>query len=279
MSPPIASKTFIRPFLKWAGGKYRLLPRIINGLPPGKRLIEPFAGSGVVFLNAGFKDNLIADANPDLIALYQVLQQQGERFIEHVKTLFTPENNEREAYYRLREAFNAEQDPFQRSALFVYLNRHGYNGLMRYSAKGGFNVPFGRYKRPLCPADGMHAFHHHARQTKFICEDFRKTLSRARRGVVVYADPPYVPLSETAYFTGYNGKNFSNEDQADLACCAERMAKRGITTLISNHDTPFTRKIYREAELTYFSVRRQISCDGRNRKEVGELLACFAADY
>ncbi len=277
MSPPASSQNFIRPFLKWAGGKYRLLPRIINSLPAGKRLIEPFAGSGAVFLNAGFKDNLIADANPDLVTLYQVLQQHGERFINHVETLFTAETNNREFYYRLREAFNAEQDPFLRSALFVYLNRHGYNGLMRYSVKGGFNVPFGRYKRPLFPADIMRIFHHRSRRTKFVCEDFRKTLTRARRGAVVYADPPYVPLSSTACFTGYNGRNFSNEDQADLARCAERMATRGVSTLISNHDTPFTRNLYATAQLTHFSVRRQISCNGSKRNEVGELLASFSA--
>ncbi len=247
-------------------------------LPPGRRLIEPFAGSGAVFMNAGFKDNLIADANPDLITLYQVLQRAGENFIDHVETLFTPKNNNREVYYHLRDTFNAEQDPFLRSALFVYLNRHGYNGLMRYNAKGRFNVPFGRYKCPFFPAEGMRRFHHRARRTRFICEDFRKTLTRARRGAVVYADPPYVPLSDTAYFTGYNGRDFSSGDQLALADCAERMTERGISTLISNHDTPFTRQIYNRAKLVQFSVRRQISCDGGNRKTVGELLACFIAD-
>lgn len=118
--------TPIRPFLKWAGNKYRLVERIVATLPEGTRLVEPFAGSGALFLNTDYKRYLLCDANADLIALYQILKEQGEQFIEACRPLFTAENNSAEAYYALRAEFNASEDAWRRSVLFVYLNRHGY---------------------------------------------------------------------------------------------------------------------------------------------------------
>lgn len=264
-----------RPFLKWAGNKYRLLAQIIQVLPQGKRLIEPFAGSAALFLNTEYERYLVNDINPDLIALYQILQQEGKDFIHYAGSFFTPRHNTPEAYYRLRTRFNTTDDSAEKAALFVYLNRHGYNGLCRYSASGVFNVPFGRYKRPYFPRKEMVAFHLKARRAKFTCLDFRKVFARARHGTVVYADPPYVPLSGTARFTHYSGHSFGPEEQEALSQNAERLAKRGIPVLISNHDTPSTRQAYRNAKLIGFSVTRFISCKGDQRAPVNEVLALF----
>ncbi|MCY0881732.1 MAG: Dam family site-specific DNA-(adenine-N6)-methyltransferase, partial [Firmicutes bacterium] len=140
-----------RPFLKWAGGKFRLVSRIRGVLPKGNRLIEPFAGSAALWLNTSYSHALIADVNPDLIQLYHTVQSHSFAFIAAARALFTPENNTAARYYALREEFNACTDPWRRSVLFLYLNRHGYNGLCRYNASGGFNVPFGRYHRPYFP--------------------------------------------------------------------------------------------------------------------------------
>ena len=129
----------IRPFLKWAGGKYRIIERIRELLPEGERLVEPFVGSGAVFLNTRYPTYLLADSNPDLINLYRILQTEGEAFIAYCKRNFTARNNSPESYYRLRDVFNTTRDLRRKSALFVYLNRHGYNGLCRYNAKGRFN--------------------------------------------------------------------------------------------------------------------------------------------
>src|SRR5688572_3454007 len=100
-----------KPFLKWAGGKYRLLDKILNALPPGKRLIEPFGGSGAVFLNAPFDEFLISETNLDLVRLYQQLQQEGEAFIDYCRSYFTPENNQAPVYYKNRALFNECTDP------------------------------------------------------------------------------------------------------------------------------------------------------------------------
>ncbi len=266
----------IRPFLKWAGNKFRIVDRVRRHLPQGRRLIEPFAGSGAVFLNTEFDACLLCDSNADLISLYNTLRVEGGDFIEFCRTLFTPENNSAEAYYRFRDEFNSCVDARWRSALFVYLNRHGYNGLCRYNASGGFNVPFGRYSRPYFPAEEMLLFHHKAAQATFHHEDFSKAFKRARKGDVVYCDPPYVPLSNSANFTSYSAGGFGLDQQSALAELARRSSAQGIPVLISNHNTEFTRQAYEGARIIRFNVQRLISCDGTNRRKAGELLALFA---
>lgn len=267
----------VRPFLKWAGNKYRIIERVKARLPAGRRLVEPFTGSGAVFLNTDYPRYLLADGNKDLIDLYNALKAEGEAFIADCRKLFRPGNNTAESYYRLRAEFNACSDTRRRAVLFVYLNRHGYNGLCRYNAKGGFNVPFGRYKQPYFPAEEMLAFHHKARRAVFRHAPFEKTLRNLRAGDVVYCDPPYVPLSLSSSFTAYHADGFSLAQQQQLADIAGKAAQEGVTVLISNHDTPFTRNAYGGADIEQISVQRSISCHGHRRCRVDELLALYPA--
>jgi DNA adenine methylase len=268
----------VKPFLKWAGGKLRVVERIKALLPPGKRLLEPFVGSGALFLNTQYDAYLLADANADLINLYQQLQQGGQAFIDHCTTFFTPTNNDEATFYALRRQFNGTRNPLEKAALFVYLNKHCYNGLCRYNARGEFNVPFGRYKQPYFPATEMSAFHRKAQGATFQVQDFVATMDNAQSGDVVYCDPPYAPLSATANFTSYSADGFGVEEQQKLAVMAHILRQRGITVVISNHDTPFTRTLYATAdEHQYFGVQRHISCDGANRTKADEVLAVYRA--
>lgn len=148
----------MKPFLKWPGGKYRQVGRICKQLGDGNRLVEPFAGSAALFLNTDFKYYLLADSNSDLINLYQQLQSEGESFIQYCQKFFNTRNNNKDVYYEYRSRFNRTDNLRLKSALFLYLNRHGYNGLCRYNSKGDFNVPFGRYERPYFPYREMHFF-------------------------------------------------------------------------------------------------------------------------
>lgn len=267
----------MKPFLKWPGGKYRLVRRIRTALRPGKRLIEPFAGSAAVFLNTEYADYVIADSNNDLIALYRQLIEEDEPFVDYCRTLFVTRNNSPERFYGLRNEFNAAREPRRRAALFLYLNRHCYNGLCRYNRKGKFNTPFGRFVRPYFPAAEMRGFMRSARRARFIHAGFRETMRMARRGDVVYCDPPYVPLSRTAYFTDYDAQGFGWVDQEMLAETARRLARRGVQVVISNHDTEAIRRLYHaaDARIEQFRVQRNISCNGARRERVGELLAIF----
>jgi len=179
-----------------------------------------------VFLNTDYPEYLLCDINHDLIQVYEMLKQYGDSFIAYCKELFVPENNTSERYYSLRAEFNETTDTWRKSALFVYLNRHGYNGLCRYNAKSQFNVPFGRYKRPYFPEEEMRYFAQKAKHATFVCQDFRVVMSTAQAGDVIYCDPPYVPLSDTANFTDYAAGGFGPDDQRDLALLAMKLGER-----------------------------------------------------
>ncbi|MGM0526029.1 MAG: Dam family site-specific DNA-(adenine-N6)-methyltransferase [Pseudomonadota bacterium] len=266
-----------RAFLKWAGGKYSLVEPIKNKLPTGKKLIEPFVGAGSVFLNTDYDRYLLNDINPDLITLYQFVKRRPKTFIDDARRLFNDRNNRSDAYYALRKEFNQSVDPYYRSLLFLYMNRHGYNGLCRYNSKGIFNVPFGDYRKPYFPAAEIEFFAEKAKRAKFICGSFEQVFRRARKGDVIYCDPPYAPIVQSSNFTSYATGGFGLGDQSELARHALRAAhKRHIPVLISNHDTPLTRALYEKAQLQQLSVSRSISQKGDGRKPVGELLALYS---
>ncbi|WP_253306127.1 Dam family site-specific DNA-(adenine-N6)-methyltransferase [unidentified bacterial endosymbiont] len=265
-----------RAFLKWAGGKYRLLEEIRRHLSPGSLLIEPFVGAGSVFLNTDYPEYWLADINHDLINLYNTVKRSPQQFISDARHWFQGKHNSPVAYYQLREIFNQSVDPYQRSLLFLYLNRHGYNGLCRYNARGGFNVPFGTYKKPYFPEEELYWFAEKAQRATFVCENYTQSLRRASQHAVVYCDPPYAPLSATANFTAYHTQGFTLIDQQQLALLAHRaVLDTGATIVISNHDTIQTRHWYRHAQLTAVTVRRFISRQGQGRGLVPELLARY----
>lgn len=267
--------TKIRPFLKWAGNKFQCIEHIIAALPPAKRLIEPFTGSGAVFVNTSYDAYLLAESNGDLVDLYNQLKHEGEAFIHYCASYFTQDNNTEATYYRLRDELNNTQESRQRAALFLYLNRHGYNGLCRYNQSGVYNVPFGSYSKPYFPLKEMSGFYHKAQQAEFIKDDFRETFKKAKAGDLIYCDPPYVPLTKSASFTAYASKKFTEKEQLDLVRLAIEACNNGVTTVLSNHDTEFTRHHYQQAEITSFPVKRFISCHSASRKPVRELVAVF----
>lgn len=266
----------MKPFLKWAGNKYQIIEKITAVLPAGNRLIEPFVGSAAVFLNTDYSQYLLADINQDLIQLYQYLQREGEAFINYCRPFFAVANNDEKVFYELRDLFNSTTDARLKSALFIYLNKHCFNGLCRYNAKGQFNAPFGRYKKPYFPAKEMQFFFHKAAQADFVHMDFQQAMFLAKAGDVIYCDPPYVPLSATANFTNYHIQGFNLTKQQELADIAQHVAKRGVTVIISNHATAFTQAIYQNATLIPFAVQRYISCNAAERNKAMELLAVFS---
>lgn len=266
---------YTKPFLKWPGGKFRVLSHIHTALPPGKRLLEPFVGSGAVFLNSHYSRYLLNDINPDLINLYKFVKSQTDDFIFKAKRYFNPHYNNEAHYYRLRHEFNRTDSIAKKALLFLYLNRHTYNGLCRYNQAGEFNAPFGHYKTPYFPEVELRHFAEKSQQAYFFCLPFECFLKKSRSGDVIYCDPPYVPLSKTAYISLYTATGFDLLAQHRLAACAKKLAISQLPVIISNHDTEFTRQLYQQAKLTYFKVRRSISCLGNKRIAADELLAIF----
>ncbi|WP_110459008.1 Dam family site-specific DNA-(adenine-N6)-methyltransferase [Shewanella algidipiscicola] len=269
-----------RAFLKWAGGKFKLVDALTQHLPQGDRLVEPFVGAGSVFLNTDYQQYLLCDINHDLINLYKIVQATPEKYIRAAKAMFSDTKNDKQVYYQVRSEFNQVSDPFLRSVYFLYMNRHGFNGLCRYNKKGGFNVPFGSYKRPYFPHDEIMAFADKAQKAEFRCIGYEEAFGFTQSGDVVYCDPPYAPLSTTASFTTYVGSGFSLDDQALLARKARHTAiDRGIPVLISNHDIPLTRELYHGARFDTIQVQRNISQNGSGRKKVDELMALYDDRY
>jgi DNA adenine methylase len=270
-----AQPMFQRAFLKWPGGKYRILDKILSRLPAKKQLIEPFVGSAVVFMNADYEHYLLNDVNPDLINVYQQLKDQGQSFINYAQSFFTQKHNQSKLYYSFRRKFNESTDKTQRAALFIYLNRHGFNGLCRYNGTGGYNVPFGQYTRVYFPERELQLCQQKLGRATLSCAGFESAMDVACQDSVIYADPPYVPLSQTSQFTAYASSPFGEVEQRTLAEKAKQLAKRGVSVLLSNHDTAFTRLVYEGAVIDSFKVQRNISAKAQGRQTVQELLALF----
>ncbi|WP_111978626.1 Dam family site-specific DNA-(adenine-N6)-methyltransferase [Algibacillus agarilyticus] len=270
----------VRPFLKWAGGKYLLAEKISKILPKGDCLVEPFVGAGAIFLNShNYSRYILNDINADLINLYRLLQDNSAEIIKQTQLLFAGDNNLESKYYELRTKFNESSDPFERSCLFIYLNRHGYNGLCRYNKSGIYNVPFGRYVHPYFPEKELEYFAEKSQNATFTCLDFEQVLQDSPNESVIYCDPPYASINplKAASFTGYASGAFNDIQQQKLSELAQAARdNKQSTILISNHDTKFTRSIYANADKRkYLKVGRTISTNTKNRKPVKEVLALY----
>lgn len=271
----MTSKT-INPPLKWPGGKRTVMGFINQHFPEGRRLIEPFVGGGSVLLNAGFDRNLLNDVNPDLINFYRQLVAGGAGFVEMARELFS-KNSEGE-YYDIREKFRARDSaPDIQAAYFLYLNRHCFNGLVRYNQAGAFNVGYGKYKAPHFPEAEMLALIQMAglRELAFVCGDFDSVIEEAGDGDVVFCDPPYEPMPDKNGFTAYSGATFSFADQERLTRLLIAATERGARVMITNSGAPKILELYHNNGFTQrrLSARRSISCSDSGRETVSDVLA------
>lgn len=265
-----------RPFLKWAGGKYSLLPELDRLIPAGKRLVEPFVGGGSVFLNSEKHESfLLADVNADLINLYQMLEVDHIRVCSLARMLFERANSE-VAYKELRDEFNNQRmGAPERAAAFLFLNRHCFNGLIRYNREGFFNVGWGKYEAPYFPEFEIKAFKQKSHKCVFMNAGYRRTLALAGEGDVAYCDPPYEPLPGTAGFTNYAAGGFSWADQISLAESCVAAHQRGAKVLISNSTAPRVIELYEQHGFTLHHVdaRRAISSKGSTRETAKDIVA------
>lgn len=272
------------PFLKWAGGKRRSLDMLQRWLPSPDEvecLVEPFVGGASVFLGTDYRQYLLADINADLIDVYIHVRDDPSGMVKRLARLFH-EGNDEIAYRESRDEFNRIRSGPEKSALFIYLNQHCFNGICRYNKKGIFNVPFGRRKSAYIPEAEIMAF---ARKTErchvsFFHAGFEDTLKMTTAGMfsgvscAVYCDPPYLPVSQTAGFTTYNGDEFTVADHERLAGhLAELNGRKGMPVVISASDTPLSHRIYGQAGFRLYGhqVSRTVSASAASRKTAGEL--------
>jgi DNA adenine methylase len=264
------------PFVKWVGGKGRILSQLLPLLPPGAahmRHVEPFVGGGAMFFARQPERALLCDVNPDLIATYAAVRNRVEDVVAALAPLALSHNTEH--YYRARSRYNGRQGlgDAERAAHFIYLNKTCFNGLHRVNRRGEFNVPAGRYKNPrILDGDSLRAASDALARAELRCGSFEELLRGARPGDFVYFDPPYEPVSETANFTSYARDGFGQEDQERLRGVFRELDRRGCKLMLSNSDVPFIRHLYRDWRIDTVAAPRAVSCDVRGRGKVTEVV-------
>ena len=269
-----------RPFLKWAGGKWRLAEEIAALLPPDvseRTYREPFLGGGAIFFylasNAPPAKAILSDALTDLITTYRMVKTKPADLLARLESLQA--EHSKEMFYAVRQRFNEERDAsdLDRASWFVYLNKTCFNGLFRTNRDGIFNVPFGQFDSPrvadeprITAASGALA------KAKLFKRDFDHLDGEAEKGDVIYFDPPYVPLSKTASFASYADGAFGSDDQKRLANLFRALDERGCLLALSNSDTPEVRSLYQGFDIQPIVAARVISSKTSERKPVGEVL-------
>jgi DNA adenine methylase len=270
-----------QPFLKWAGGKSQLLAQFEPFFPKLIRnYCEPFLGGGAVFfhLKARFPKMraMLRDNNKELINCYEVVRDQVEGLMKALDEHRENFRAQGEPYYYQVRGRAAAAGPLERAARMIFLNKTCYNGLYRVNNKGQFNVPIGSYRPDrvsLYDPANLVAASHALHGVDLKVQDFGKTLASVESGDFVYVDPPYYPLSRTANFTSYTQEDFGAAEQERLTALVTEAAKRGARIMLSNSDTPTTRRLYHGFRLETVQARRAVNCDGAKRGRISELVA------
>jgi DNA adenine methylase len=273
-----------QPFLRWAGGKRKLVDSLVRSFPSSfanskNDFYEPFVGGGALMLALGDKGLpvyvsgnrlLINDSNPDLVATYITIRDDAQTLIKKLEVL--ARDVSKKAFLRVRA--DHPRDDVSRAARFIYLNKTCFNGLWRVNSKGEFNVPYGQLKNPkILDSENLWAVHARLQGTHISTGPYQSALERAQKGDLVYLDPPYIPLSASSSFSKYAKEDFGILDQYALAGVIDGLTSRGVYVILSNSDTPLTRKIFGDSlALHQITVQRTISAKASSRKPVNEVI-------
>jgi DNA adenine methylase len=263
-----------RPFLKWAGGKGRLLSQYEPFLPTTiDTYYEPFLGGGAVFFHlAGrMQRAVLGDINPELVNVYCCVRDQVERLIRH---LWDHQRRHSPTYYYEVRQQQTLRSPIERAARLIYLNKTCYNGLYRENSQGHFNVPVGKYKNPaICDPSLLRAASAALQIADIQTFSFEELRSRSFSPCdFIYFDPPYHPISSTSSFTGYSRYGFTSQDQERLAKVFRTLAAQGQRVMLSNSDCEFIREGYQGFSLHSIQAARAINSRAGRRGKIGELL-------
>jgi DNA adenine methylase len=263
-----------RPFLKWVGGKRQLLPELLTRRPETfGRYFEPFVGGAALFFELAPASSCLSDVNGELVDCYQAIRDNVDAVIAALKQ----HRYDKDYFYQIRSLVPSTLTLPERAARTIFLNRTGFNGLYRVNSRGQFNVPFGRYTNPtICDARNLRACSLVLKSARLVVEDFEQAVSGAGRGDFVYFDPPYVPVSNTSYFTSYTPGGFGWDEQQRLASVFARLAERGIQVMLSNSDVPAVRQLYAGFRIDRVEATRRINCDSEGRGKIGEVVVrCY----
>jgi DNA adenine methylase len=294
-----------KPFLKWAGGKSKLITQFINYFPKElnqeriNRYVEPFIGGGSVLFyiaqNYCIEEFVIADISPEIVMAYQVIKNDVESLINLLLEIqakyFTLDlEQQKELFYEIRSKFNLHQQEIklievnqawvERTAYLIFLNRTCFNGLYRVNSKSEFNVPFGRYKNPkICSTENLRAVSTILQRAEIRHGDFMTCENFVDENTFVYFDPPYRPISGTANFNSYANLGFDDAAQIRLADFFRKMDAKGAKLMLSNSDPKninpdddFFEKAYQGYKIERVKASRMINSNAQKRGQINELI-------
>ena len=265
----------VAPFVKWAGGKRQLLSKIKERMPEQYNdYYEPFVGGGAVVLELQPENAVVNDINKSLINAYTQIANNPDEFLDAVNML----DNEmwddgKEYYYSIREHYNdklmREEFDIELAALFVFINKHCFNGLYRVNGKGLFNVPYNKSRKASVDKKAIVETSKYLRSINIINGDFENACRNAQAGDFVFIDSPYAPLKPTS-FESYTKEGFDVESHSRLANLFDELSERGCYCMLTNHNTEFINELYgnKGYSVDVVSVKRMINSDASNR--VGE---------
>lgn len=269
------SNSNVTPFVKWAGGKRQLIPQIKERMPEKyNNYYEPFVGGGAVIFELLPADALINDVNRALMNTYRQICNEPEVFLKAVNRLDTEMwEDGKEYYYSLRKSYNdklvrAEYD-VEMAALFVFINKHCFNGLYRVNGKGLFNVPYNNSRRASVDEKVIMAISKYLQGVTILDGDFEKACEGAKKGDFIFFDSPYAPLNPTS-FESYTKEGFDIESHRRLAELYDELTIKGCYCMLTNHNTQLINELYgnKGYKIDIVSVKRMINSDASNR--VGE---------
>lgn len=261
----------MKPFIKWAGGKTQLLDEIEKLLPENiNHYYEPFVGGGAVALHFAFENATINDINQELIFTYECIKNHKDELLRELNDLDSEhEKNPKEFYYHTRDLYNNKISNQIRdvslAAMFIYLNKHCFNGLYRVNSKGLFNVPFNNKKSGKSyKKEDIDQISEYLKHVTIMCTDFKEVCKSCKKGDFVFFDSPYDLLNDTS-FESYTKEGFTKEEHIRLANLYKTLSDKGVYCMLTNHNTELIRELYKDFHIKVVNVKRNINSDANKR--------------
>ena len=274
------SNSSAMPFVKWAGGKRQLLTQIKERMPKDyNRYFEPFVGGGAVTFALLPKNAWINDINAALINSYLQIRDNPEKFLKCIEKIdLEMWEDGKKYYYNVRKNYNKkllnEEFDIELAAMFVFLNKHCFNGLYRVNSKGLFNVPYNNSRRLSCDKDAILTVSKKLYSMKITVGDFERASIEASKGDFIFFDSPYAPLNATS-FEAYTKEGFDIDSHKRLARLYDKLTTRGVYCMLTNHNTEFINELYGDKgyRIDVVAAKRMINSDASNRMSE-EVIIC-----
>jgi len=265
-----------KPFVKWAGGKRQLIPILKENLPQRmSTYYEPFLGGGALLFHILTERNGqrcgISDLNSDLVLTYTIIRDKPENVIDSLKN--HEKNYQKDSksyYYSIRES--NPRNGVEKTSRLLFLNRTCFNGLYRVNSKGKFNVPLGRYTNPnIVNEENIRLVSEvlKSRKVSIKCRDFEAVLRDTKEDDLIYFDPPYQPVSNTANFTSYTNKSFTNDDLKRLAKLCVKLDSKGCKVMLSNSNSQEVADMFTEEHWQIKKIEANRSINSNSKKRTG----------